>query len=107
MDLQSDYTERLLRWKAHHIREIGIQRHQDAAILNSEAQDLVVSRSGKANLQDGNSVVPRCSQLRGVMGREVFVQKKASLVCEYDLVRCEPCCIFQTSLRPPEVEEFG
>ena len=61
MDLQPDYTECSLGWKAHHIREIGIQRHEDPAILNSEAQDLFVGRSRKANLQDRNSIVPLCS----------------------------------------------
>ena len=76
MHPQSDNTERSLGRKSHHISEIGIQRHEYAAVLNSEAQDLFVGGSGEANLQDRNSVVPLRSEFNGMLWREVFVQKK-------------------------------
>jgi hypothetical protein len=42
MELQSDDAERALGRKADHIREIGIQRHEYAAVLNREAQNLFI-----------------------------------------------------------------
>ncbi len=45
MDLQPNHPERLRGWESHHVREIGVQRYEDAAVLNSKAQDLFVSRS--------------------------------------------------------------
>jgi hypothetical protein len=37
MDLQPDNTKRLLWRKPHHVREVGIQRHEDAAVFDGEA----------------------------------------------------------------------
>jgi hypothetical protein len=47
-----------------------------AAVLNSETQDLFVANSGEANFQDRHRVVALRSQVRGMLWREVFVQKK-------------------------------
>ena len=45
MHLQPDNAERPLWRKSHHVREIGIQRYQDAAVLNGESQDPFIVRS--------------------------------------------------------------
>jgi hypothetical protein len=45
MHLQPNNTERLLGREPHHVREIGVQCHEHAAVLNSDAKDLFVGRS--------------------------------------------------------------
>lgn len=58
MHLQPNDAERLPGREPHHVREIGIQRYEHAAVFNCEAQDLLVGSSGEANLKDRNSIVP-------------------------------------------------
>jgi hypothetical protein len=43
--LQPNNTKRLLGRESHHVREIGIQRYEHAAVFNGEVQDLLVGRS--------------------------------------------------------------
>jgi hypothetical protein len=45
MHLQPNHSQRLRGRKSHHVREIGVQRDENAAVLDSKAQDLFVSRS--------------------------------------------------------------
>src|SRR5256885_3740085 len=62
MHLQPNHAERLRGRKSHHIREIGVQRYENAAVLNGKAQDLFISRARESNLKDRNSVVALRSQ---------------------------------------------
>lgn len=45
MHLQPNNTERLRGRESHHVREIGIQPYERAAVFNREAQNLFVGRS--------------------------------------------------------------
>jgi hypothetical protein len=76
MDLQPQDSGGLRGREPHHIREVGIQGHQDAAGLDSEAEDLWVGRSRKTDLCDGDSVVPLGPQVSSMHWREVFVQEE-------------------------------
>jgi len=39
VQLQTDNTERLPGRKSHHMGEAGVQRHRNAAVIDSEAQE--------------------------------------------------------------------
>jgi hypothetical protein len=45
MHLQPNNTARLTGRESHYVREIGVQRYEHAAFVNSEAQNLFVGRS--------------------------------------------------------------
>jgi hypothetical protein len=45
MHLQPNHAQRFRGRKSHQVREISVQRYENAAVLNSKAQDLFVSRS--------------------------------------------------------------
>ena len=56
--------------------EVGIQRDEDATILNREAENCRVCRPRKAGLGNRNRVVPLLPQLSGVQWREVLLEEK-------------------------------
>src|SRR4051794_34638293 len=73
---QPDHTNRPLGWKSHYVREIGIERDEDATVIHSEPQHLFVCRSRETRLEDGNSVIPFESQLRSVLCGKIFVEQE-------------------------------
>lgn len=98
MHVQPDDSERLLGRKSHHIREIGIQGHEHAAVLNSETQDLLRRRLRRGQLPGPRQRRgPPFSVQRHAVERG-FRPEKASLVCEDDLIGSETGRVFEASL---------
>jgi hypothetical protein len=46
-----------LRWKADHVRKVGIQRNKNAVIFDAESRDLFVCRTGKTRVENRNDIV--------------------------------------------------
>jgi hypothetical protein len=76
MYLQPDYADGRLGGKSHHVREIGIKSYERAAVLDSEAEHFFVAGAREANFRNRDRVLPLHPEFKGVLWREVFVQKE-------------------------------